>query len=180
MLIYTDNGQSITDPNGMCIPKAGGNGHYQQFLALQAASEAELVEPTGPTLAEVKATACARIEAKRQELEKTAVWVNWPDGVRSIIQTRDERDWRNINGVAARGLAHLMQGSSEDDWFRDANDVNHTLLPTQAVDMGYQAAAAVSALAKIAQDAKDAIRKDTVTTEAEVVAIESAIVWPTS
>ncbi len=134
--------------------------------------------PAGPTLADLKAEACARIEDKRQGLEKTDIWIRWPDGTKSIIQTRDERDWRNINGVASRGLFRLTQGLTEEDWFRDADNVDHVLLPPQAVDMGAQAAAGVSALAKTAQTAKDAINAPTVTTEAQVAEIEASIVWP--
>ncbi|WP_029458268.1 hypothetical protein [Solidesulfovibrio alcoholivorans] len=134
--------------------------------------------PAGPSLAELKDAACSRIEAKRQEREKTDIWINWPDGTKSIIQTRDERDWRNINGVASRGLFRLTQGLTEEDWFRDADNADHALLPPQAVDMGAQAAAGVSALAKTAQTAKDAINAPTVTTEAQVAEIEAGIVWP--
>lgn len=133
------------------------------------------------TLDQAKGSACARIETARRELETGGVTISWPDGLCSKIQTRDERDWRNINGVASRGLARIMQSIVEEDYFRDADDKNHTLpLPTQALDMGYQAAAAISKIAKAAQDAKDLINSDTVTTPEQIAAIEAAVVWPTT
>jgi len=131
-----------------------------------------------PTLSDLKAAACARIEAYRLALEQAGVWINWPNGTRSKIQTRDERDWRNINGVASRGLARLTQNLTDEDWFRDADNVDHALLPSQALDLGYQASAAISIIARVAQVAKDAINADTVTTAEQVAAIEAGVVWP--
>jgi len=133
---------------------------------------------TPPSLSDLKAAACTRIEAQRLTLEQAGVWINWPDGTRSKIQTRDERDWRNINGVASRGLARLTQNLTDEDWFRDADNVDHALLPSQALDLGYQASAAISIIARVAQAAKDAINADTVTTAEQVAAIEAGVVWP--
>lgn len=56
MITYIDNGASIT-LDGMSIPKDGGNRHYNEFLELLAAGEAELVQPAGPTLAEAQSKA---------------------------------------------------------------------------------------------------------------------------
>ena len=144
---------------------------------LDMGRELEVIPET--TLADLKAEACARIEARRLSLETAGVWIDWPDGTRSKIQTRNERDWRNINGVASRGLARLSQGQTDTDWFRDADNKNHAnLLPTQTLNLGYQAAAAISAIAKVAQDAKDAIDAPDVATPEQVVAIEAAVAWP--
>jgi len=146
-----------------------------------------LVPPTYPVwsgsiwtfdLTAAKTAACTRIEAKRQTLERAGVTISWPDGTKSKIQTRDDRDWRNINGVASRGLARITQADVTPDWFRDADNVDHSLTPTQALDMGQQAATAISKLAKVAQAAKDAINASTVTTADQITAIESDIVWP--
>lgn len=154
----------------------GRDAVYLGSVELAADEEAKAEAELG----KIKDDACARIEVARKSLEQSGVTISWPDGATSKIQTRDERDWRNINGVAARGLARLMQGLSDEDWFRDADDVNHALLPTQAVDMGYQAASAISAIAKVAQDAKDSINANTVTTAAQIAEIEAGVVWPSS
>jgi hypothetical protein len=165
----------------------------EQAAALLAASLPEgvaLVDPpanlprfggewlAGPALAEVQAQACARIEAERQRRLASEIYIAWPDGVRSQVQTRDLADWFNINSIAAAGLAATIQGVDPGLYFRDAGNVNHALTPTQAVDFGFQAVAAGQALAKTAHDAKDAINAPTVTAAAQVAAIEAGVVWP--
>lgn len=170
--VYRDNGyfvsvQSAGEP--LEIPACDGREvEYLGSLPLEAATEAVLEAE--------KVAACARIESTRQHLEQTAVHINWPDGARSLIQTRDDRDWRNINGVASRGLARLTQGSTDEDWFRDADNVDHVLTPTQALDLGYQASAAVSAIAKAAQAGKDAVR--VAGSFDAIAAAEAAVAWP--
>ena len=52
------------------------------------------------------------------------------------------------------------------------------LLPSQALDLGYQASAAISTIARVAQASKDAINADTVTTAEQVAEIEAGVVWP--
>ncbi|MHC1792097.1 DUF4376 domain-containing protein [Solidesulfovibrio sp.] len=131
----------------------------------------------GPSLAEVKAQACARIEAERQRRLAAEIRITWPDGVRSQVQTRDLSDWFNINSIAAAGLAATIQGVDPGLYFRDADNANHALTPTQAVDFGFQAVAAGQALAKASHDAKDAIWAEGVTTAAQVAAIEAAVIW---
>jgi hypothetical protein len=153
---------------------------YKDCLVLNVpdGTPVELGQVWAMDLPAFKDAICGRIEAARLALEQAGVWINWPDGSRSKIQTRDERDWRNINGVASRGLARLTQALTDADWFRDADNVDHELTPTQALDLGYQASAAISDIARVAQAAKDAIRADSVATEAAVLAIEAAIAWP--
>lgn len=154
--------------------------HYKDCLVITVpdATPVELGQTWAMDLPAFKDAVCSRIESARLALERAGVWINWPDGARSKIQTRDDRDWRNINGVASRGLARLTQALTDADWFRDADNVDHELSPTQALDLGYQASAAISVIARVAQAAKDAIRSDAVATEAAVLAIEAAIVWP--
>ena len=94
----------------------------------------------------------------------------------SFSPSRDDRDWRNIQGVAANGLALLTQGRTDPLWFRDADNMDHTLLPTQAVDFGFQATAAVAAIARVAQAGKDAVRS--AATLAAIAAAEAAVAWP--
>ena len=129
-----------------------------------------------PDLAALQAEACARIETERQTRLAAGISITWPDGVTSLVQTRDTQDWINIQGIAAAGLALLTQGETTETWFRDADNADHTLTPTQAVDFGFQVTKAASALAKVAQTAKDAI--NLATDAAGVKAAEAAVVWP--
>ena len=50
------------------------------------------------------------------------------------FKTRDERDFRNITGISAAGMA--LAGQSTTLPFRDQEDVNHFLTPAQAVTVG--------------------------------------------
>ena len=177
MNTYINYDDYIASSDGsQTIPKS--HRFYQDVLTEVAAGTAEIVEPV-VDLATLKRNACNRIETKRQDLERAGVTISWPDSTKSTIQTRDDRDWRNINGVASRGLARITQADTTTDWFRDADNIDHVLTPTQALDMGQQAAAAISKLAKVAQATKDAINAPTVTTADQITAIEATVVWPT-
>jgi hypothetical protein len=74
MQTYTDTGAGEIELNGLVIPKDGGNRHYQEFLALQTAGEAELVEKTESTDEQA-----ASIRAQRDRLLAASDWTQVAD-----------------------------------------------------------------------------------------------------
>lgn len=133
--------------------------------------------PAGPTIDDLKAAACDRINTECARRRAAGVAVTFPDGT-GVVQTRNDVDLVNVIGVSAAGLAATVAGTMPDLYFRDEANTNHALLPTQAVDFGAQVMTRLQAITRVAHDAKDAINASGVTTSAQVAAIESAIVWP--
>lgn len=163
-----------------------------QAAALLAATLPEsvaLVEPpaglprfggewlAGPALADLKSQACTRIAVECAKRRTAGVQVEFPDGP-GIVQTRDDLDLINVTGVSSAGLAATVSGDTPDLYFRDEANNNHTLLPTQAVHFGAQVMQRLQAITRAAHDAKDAINAPSVTTAAQVLAIEAAMEWP--
>ena len=64
------------------------------------------------------------------------------------VQTRDGRDFRNINGLGAVGLARQMSGDETVTKFRDADNVDQSLKPAELIEMGLKIAGAVDAIYK--------------------------------
>jgi hypothetical protein len=62
------------------------------------------------------------------------------------VQTRDDTDFRNINGLSTCGLALQGQGSTQTTVFRDANNQSWTLAPAELVEMGLKVLAGVQAI----------------------------------
>lgn len=131
----------------------------------------------GPTLVDLKAQACARIAAECAKRRSAGVQIEFPDGP-GLVQTRDDLDLINVTGVSSAGLAATVSGDTPDLYFRDEANVNHTLLPTQAVHFGAQVMQRLQAITRAAHDAKDAINSPAITTAAQIAGIESAVVWP--
>lgn len=129
----------------------------------------------GPSLLDIKAAACARVDAKCADRRAAGVLVQFPDSP-GIVQTRNEIDLINVSGVASAGLAATVAGTMPPLYFRDEANADHPLTPTQAVNFGAQVMQHLQAITRAAHDAKDAI--NTATTVEQVAAIESAIAWP--
>lgn len=69
-------------------------------------------------------------------------------GVTFTVQTRDEIDFRNINGLVSKGILLTMTSDPSTVTFRDADNVDHVLSGAGLVSMGSQIAAHVDALYK--------------------------------
>lgn len=139
--------------------------------------EADAETARAAALDDLKAVSCARIDAECAKRRAAGVLVNFPDG-QGIVQTRCDLDLINVTGVASAGLAATVAGTMPDLYFRDEANVNHPLLPTQAVDFGAQVMSALNAITKAAHDAKDAI---TATIDAAGIgAAEAGVDWPSS
>lgn len=63
------------------------------------------------------------------------------------VQTRDDVDFRNINGLVSKGIVLTLQGDSTTTvTFRDAANTDHQLAATDLISMGSQVAARVEAI----------------------------------
>lgn len=64
-----------------------------------------------------------------------------------LVQTRNEADFRNINGIASKGIVLQLQGDATTTVaFRDANNASHTLNGPGLIAMADQVAARVQAI----------------------------------
>lgn len=98
-----------------------------------------------PPLDTLKDQLKTSIEAKRDAVIAAGITVTFPDG-QAVVQTRDERDIRNANGVAAQGLAMQVNSQTGTLVYRDAANVLHEMTPAQAVAFGQQVAQGIQAV----------------------------------
>jgi hypothetical protein len=89
---------------------------------------------------------------RRQQL---GVPYTFPDGQAGTIQTRNEQDLLNINGLATRALMAQAAGVTDPVFgFRDEENRSHSMTPAQVLDLAVAASNFVEALytAKWAHD----------------------------
>jgi hypothetical protein len=114
----------------------------------------------------------ADFEQRRVQLERAGCPFVFGE-VGDIIQTRDERDFININGVVMN--ATLLKSAGVSDariLFRAQSDTNYQLTPDQAIALGLTVAARSTQLYATKWALKDAL--ESATTADEI----NAIHWP--
>ena len=75
------------------------------------------------------------VDNKRDEILSSGISYNFPDGV-GIIQTRDQKDERNIQANTSAAQAYIMLNQPQTEMkFRDMEDVIHTMTATQMLEM---------------------------------------------
>lgn len=74
------------------------------------------------------------------------------------VQTRDERDFRNIQGLSSVGVVRQAKGDAATITFRDADNEDHSMTPAEVIEMGLRVAAAVDAIYKASWALKDMTR----------------------
>lgn len=63
--------------------------------------------------------------------------VTLSDGTVIQVQTRDEKDFRNINGLVSQALVYsMMNNLTEEMTFWGADNTEHTLTPAKMIEMG--------------------------------------------
>lgn len=135
----------------------------------------EEIESLRPTLAEARSSARRRVDQERDR--RIALGVTVEVGQALIpVQTRHEKDFRNINGLATKAVLLTMVADDAPMQFRDAADVVHTVPPAGMIALADQAAAHVQAHYAAAWAFKDAIAAAE-TVEA-VAAIDVTQGWP--
>jgi hypothetical protein len=93
------------------------------------------------------ATPADQIDAERDRRIALGVTVTMNSGATIPVQTRDSRDFRNINGLSTTALVLKVQGDkSTTITFRDANNVDHTLTLDQVIEMGLKVSKKMQAL----------------------------------
>jgi hypothetical protein len=86
------------------------------------------------------------VDAERDRRIAQGVTITLADGTVIPVQTRDDVDFRNLNGLSTAGLALQLQGSTQMTVFRDAENNGHSLTPAQLVELGMKVAAAIQAV----------------------------------
>ncbi|GAB6036119.1 hypothetical protein JCM15519_06780 [Fundidesulfovibrio butyratiphilus] len=164
--------------DGLTRIVAAAHPTYLAWLAAGGvAEEVAYVAPAGPTLEEAKAARCAEVNALRDAKIAAGVTVTFPDGS-AVVQTRDEADLRNVQGVASQGLASLVQGKTDPLVFRDAANNNHTMSPAEAVDFGQQVADGIQAVYSASWALKESINGSALTDVAAVQTLDITAGWP--
>lgn len=123
-------------------------------------------------IALLKKSKSAEIESIRAEIERTGCPFVFGT-VGDLIQTRDERDFININGVATNAM--LLKTAGETGAvipFRAKSDTSYMLTPDQAIALGKAVANRATALYAIQWALKDQIAA------AETAEEINAIKWP--
>jgi hypothetical protein len=112
------------------------------------------------------------LELRRTQLEREGCPFVFGD-VGDIIQTRDDRDLININGVATTAILMKTAGVTDPSiMFRAASDTSYLLTPDEALELGRAVAARSVQLYAIQWELKDAVAA------AQSVEEINAIKWP--
>ena len=102
----------------------------------------------------------------------------FPDAVSGTIQTRDLRDYINILGNVVAGI--LMSEQPIVMPFRDAEDLSHSLSPTETKTMGLSALSSYTSIYRVAWAHKDALKDLALggATISEIEAYDITTGWP--
>lgn len=73
------------------------------------------------------------------------------------VQTRNETDFRNINGLVSQALVYSIMGSQETIAFRDASNAVHNLTAAETIELGSDVAAHVQAVYNAAWQLKSGV-----------------------
>ena len=115
------------------------------------------VAPAEPTIEDLRALRRAEIDRRRDAAIAAGVAFAFPDGA-GMIDTRNEVDFRNIQGVASAGVILQAQGDTTTTIaFRDAANVTHALHAADAVALGLAVQGRVAAVYAVAWGHKDAV-----------------------
>jgi len=140
-------------------------------------AEGVFAPPSGPSLTQAQAAKLAAIEAERDRRIALGVTVTFPDG-QALVQTRDETDIRNASGIASSGLAMVVTGQAGTLVYRDAANVLHSMTPAQAIQFGFEVAAAIQAVYTQSWGAKAAVAA--LTTPGAVLGYDVVANWPSA
>lgn len=77
-------------------------------------------------------------------------------GVTMTVQTRNESDMINLNGLVTRAMVMLTLQQPGTITFRDQGNTDHTLTPAQMIEVGSLVAASIDRLYKRSWALKDA------------------------
>lgn len=88
-------------------------------------------------LKQAKAEKCAEINAKRDKQQSKPLAYTFPDGKTGHIQRRNQKDERNIQGVASAAMALVVTGNTEGRvHFTDRENVKHEMTGSEGMAFG--------------------------------------------
>ena len=123
------NGQELAGP----VDEAGAIALYQDAF--------ENPNPTPPPISR----AAVNEERKRRIANNQTITLS--DGRTFTVQTRNEEDFRNLNGLVTQAVVYSMsQQLSVEMTLRDADNVDQILTPAQMIETGSKVAAQVERL----------------------------------
>jgi hypothetical protein len=115
------------------------------------------VENSEADLSQLREQKIADFERRRIQLERAGCPFVFGE-VGDIIQTRDERDFININGVVTNAILFKAAGVTDPViLFRAQSDTNYQLTPDQAIALGIAVASRSTQLYARKWELKDAI-----------------------
>lgn len=136
-----------------------------------------IYEPEPRAVEDCRAVLHDQVAAIRRRLERQGLSYAFPDGITSIIQTRDDTDIRNIQGNTTAAVVLQAQGIVDAVLtFRSADNINHALTPAEAIQMGMAVAARVSGLYAAKWTHDEAI--DALDTVEACLAYDIHVGWP--
>lgn len=134
----------------------------------------QAVEPKSLLTIEVlKERKKAEVERLRDDKVAGGVPYTFPNGP-GTVQTRDEKDMRNIQAQVLAAL--ILAGQPVQLGFRDQEDISHTLTPDQMEAMGLYVSGAINAIYQASWNKKDEIQA--LETKESVDAYDITTGWP--
>jgi len=111
---------------------------------------------SGTNWLEVK---CKEIDAERDRRQAISLEYTFPDGITGHIQRRDQKDERNIQGLATASMALVMAGNTTDKvYFLDEENIKHWMTGSEGVQFGMFIQENYATLHNAGREHKDAVK----------------------
>ena len=156
----------------------------EYFALMQAQAAGKIISPDDQgkpiaadriySVAEKKALKKADIETLRDLKIAAGVPYTFSGNAPSLIQTRDQRDFRNITGISVAGI--IQSGQDVTLKFRDQDDVDHDITPAQAVELGSVVMQRISDIYNASWRHKDAV--EALSSPDAIDSYDITIGWP--
>jgi hypothetical protein len=143
---YDQDQTLIVGPDGFKFPPEPGNRFYDKMVL--DGSSVDAYQQPSPTRGDVNEERERRIRAGQT--------VTLSNGTTLTAQTRDEADFRNLNGLVSKAIIYtMMQNTEAVMTFCDADNVRHELTPDLVIELGSLVGARVDNLYKKSWAIKD-------------------------
>jgi len=123
----------------------------------------------------VKSALKTKVENKRDAVIKSGVMVNIAN-TSVYLQTSKDPDLQNIIAVGSSGTALVATGANTALFFRDANNVTHSLTPTEAVTMALTAQSKISGVWSYSWGLKENVEAAVSIDDLRAIDVEAG--WP--
>ena len=124
-------------------------------------------------LGNIQANLCNQVDAIRTQKRFTDFSVTLDASTTVLVNARNELDYSNINGIATSGLILQSQNSTATIGYRDGNNTSYALTALQAITLGSQVLAHVSAIYANSWSLKDSIMATTSVDAANAIDLNS-------